>query len=894
MNEAELTKLTKELPEDSAPAGQGRELPSQYDPHQVEPRWAARWVEEPFTADPDSDRPPFTIVIPPPNITGDLHLGHAFDNTIIDTLIRFKRMQGFEALFQPGTDHAGIATQVLVERELRKEGLSRVGMGREAFLERVWDWKEQFGGVILGQLQRLGMSADWTRTRFTLDEGLSEAVRRQFVELYHKGLIYRGERIVNWDPVSRTTLSELEVDREERPGKMYTLAYELEGGGNISIATVRPETIFADVAIAVHPADGRFSALIGRKARIPLTDRWIPVIADESVEIDFGTGALKITPAHDQTDFEIGERHGLPRPSVIDLDAKLAGELVPAGFRGLDRFAAREPVTAALEAAGSLLGVADHMISLGLSERTGEPVEPIVSLQWFYDTGSAASEALAGLEAGEMKIHPERYEKVNRDWLGKLRPWNISRQLWWGHRIPAWYDAEGNIYVPDPSDPQLDPPEDPRFAGIELTQDRDVFDTWFSSNLWPFSTLGWPDETDPYYRKFYPTSVLVTGYDILFFWVARMQIAGYQFTQQAPFRDVLLHGLVLDGQGQKMSKSRGNGVDPLEVVAGSGADALRFALTRASTGGQDIRWDERRVEMGRNFANKLWNATRFALMNLEGDEQPLAGVVAADATLADRWILDRLQQVTSEITRHLEAFDLGLANRVAYDFVWSEFCDWYLEAAKPALREGSLTTRNVLRHVLEHVLKLLHPFMPFITSELWEALGHEGQLGRAAWPAGGAGFGNEAASRDFGVLQAAVGALRNLRTEAGLNPGQQVPVFAAGAAATVLHDNRTVFASLARAELLEAMPAGTVLSQQLPGLELGLPLEGLIDVVKWRERQQKRLQDLEADALKAERKLVNEGFLAKAPAAVVEEEKRKLEEARELAARLRESLARLG
>ncbi len=594
------------------------ELERQYDPRAVEPRWVRRWADEPFRADPASTKPPFTIVIPPPNVTGNLHLGHAFDNAIIDTLIRFKRMRGFEALFQPGTDHAGIATQVQVERALAAEGLDRHALGRDAFLERVWAWKERYGGIIYEQLQRLGVSADWSRTRFTMDEGLSRAVRTQFVELYHRGLVYRGERIVQWDPISQTTLSDLEVDREERPGKLYTLAYELEGGAvdgvdAILIATVRPETIFADVAVAVHPEDPRYAALVGRRVRIPLTERFVPLISDEAVEREFGTGALKITPAHDPTDFEIGERHGLARPSVIDREARLHGELVPAAFRGMDRFDARTVVVAALGEAGALREVRDHTVALGFSQRTKAPVEPLLSLQWFYDVRPAAQRVLEALDAGAMRIVPERYAKVNRDWLEAIRPWNISRQLWWGHRIPAWYDEDGQVIVPEPEAPLRDPSDDSRYAGRTLTQDPDVFDTWFSSNLWPFSTLGWPDEQDPFFQRFYPTDVLVTGYDILFFWVARMQLAAYELTDRAPFHTVMLHGLVLDAEGQKMSKSRGNGIDPLEVMDASGADALRFAVAYASTGAQDVRWDERRVEMGRAFANKLWNAARFAL-----------------------------------------------------------------------------------------------------------------------------------------------------------------------------------------------------------------------------------------------------------------------------------------
>ena len=869
-------------------------LAKQYDPAAVEGKWVEKWVRQPFTADAGSDKPPFCIVIPPPNVTGNLHLGHAFDNAIIDTLVRFKRMQGFETLFQPGTDHAGISTQVQVEKALREEGKTKHDLGREVFLERMWDWKEKYGGIILDQLQRLGISADWTRTRFTMDEGLSKAVRKQFVDLYHRGLVYRGERIVNWDPVSQTTLSELEVDREERPGKLYTLAYGLEdGSGSIKIATVRPETIFADQAIAVHPEDERFKGLVGKRARIPLTERFVPIITDEAVERDFGTGALKITPAHDPTDFEIGERHGLARPSVIDLDAKLTSSLVPEAFRGLDRFEARAAVVAALAEEGTLLSSQDYTVSLGLSERTGEPVEPIVSLQWFYDTDTVAQRILQGLDAGEITLHPERYTKVNRDWLGRLRPWNISRQLWWGHQIPAWYDVEGNVYVPDPENPYLDCDKDPRYAGLELTRDPDVFDTWFSSNLWPFSTLGWPDVDDAFYKKFYPTSVLVTGYDILFFWVARMEMAGYEFTHQAPFKDVLLHGLVLDEHGQKMSKSKGNGVDPLVVMDEYGADALRFATTHMSTGGQDIRWDARRVEMGRNFNNKLWNATRFAFMNLDSINRDGEIDEGSPETLPDRWILSRLQRATREVTAHLEAYDLGAANRTVYDFVWSEFCDWYLEAAKPGLRGGDPRTRFVLKTVLTDILKLLHPFIPFITSELYEALGHDEQLGLAAWPELIESLSDDVAERDFGRLQDAVGAVRNLRAEANLNPTQGVSIYAEGAAAGVLQANKAVFESLTRATLLSEQPFGAALSQPLPDLELKLPLTGLVDIAEWRTRQEKRLQELQKSLAVSQKKLGNDKFVQNAPAAVVEEERRRVAEAEALIAGLNSSLAQL-
>ena len=866
------------------------ELPSGYDPQRVEDRWVRRWAEAPFRADPESGKPPFTIVIPPPNVTGNLHLGHAFDNTIIDTLIRFKRMQGFEALFQPGTDHAGISTQVVVERALREEGTDRHALGREAFLERVWEWKERYGGVIEDQLVRLGVSADWSRSRFTMDEGLSRAVRKQFVDLYHQGHVYRGERIVNWDPESRTTLSDLEVDREERRGELHTLAYERADGGTIRIATVRPETIFADQAIAVHPDDERYAAVVGSKARIPLTDRWIPVVVDEAVEPDFGTGALKITPAHDPTDFEIGERHGLDRPSVIGLDAALAGDLVPERFRGMDRFEARAAVVEALREERALVASEPYTVPIGLSQRTGVPVEPILSLQWFYDTSSVAERVLAALDEGEIEVVPERYAKVNRDWLRKLRPWNVSRQLWWGHRIPAWYDEDGTVHVPSPEDPFTDPTERPENAGRELRRDPDVFDTWFSSNLWPFSTLGWPDTDDPFFRTFYPTDVLVTGYDILFFWVARMEMAGYHFTGTRPFRHVLLHGLVLDENGQKMSKSKGNGVDPLDVIRESGADALRFAMTHASTGGQDVRWDPRRVDMGRTFANKLWNASRFALLNLDGPVDP-----GPPERLADRWILARLASAIDGVTEHLEAYDLGAANRAAYEFVWSEFCDWYLEAAKPALQADDARTRHVLRSAVGAILRLLHPLLPFVTSELWEALGEERQVALEAWPTPeGDGRADPEAEREFARLQGAVGAIRALRSEADLAPQQAVPVHPSGPAAASLVREAEVVRALARAELREGEPQGAALRQVLPDLTLRLPLEGLVDVDAWRARQEKRLADLRSGRERSVAKLANEKFVANAPDAVVEEERRRLAEADALVEGLEASLAQLG
>ena len=891
-------------------------LAPQFDPSAIEPKWAQKWRSEPFRADASSGKEPFTIVIPPPNVTGNLHLGHALDNTLIDTLIRFKRMAGFEALYLPGMDHAGISTQVVVERQLREAGESRHDLGREAFLEKVWEWKGKSGGMILDQLTRLGVSADWTRERFTMDEGLSKAVRAQFVKLYHEGLAYRGERIVNWDPASQTTLSELEIDREVRKGKMYTLSYKLENpaeresngeAGEIRIATVRPETIFADQAIAVHPEDDRFKHLVGQKARIPLTDRWVPIIADEAVEMEFGVGALKITPAHDPTDFEVGERHGLARPSVIDLEGNLTrDDLVPAGFQGLERFAARKAVVAALEEGGHLLEQKDHDTAIGLSERTKVPVEPIISEQWFVKMKPFADQVLEGLDKGDIKLTPERYGKVNRDWLENIRDWNISRQLWWGHQIPAWYDEEGNIYVPDPENPELDCDQDPRYAHLNLRRDPDVFDTWFSSNLWPFSTLGWPDTDSEDFRKFYPTQVLVTGYDILFFWVARMQMAGYGLTGQAPFSTVMLHGLYLDAKGQKMSKSKGNGIDPLELFDQYGVDASRFAFAYLSTGGQDIKHDARRFEQGRNFANKLWNATRFALMrlgeaipNLSGDDEltqyvrsttvkpegisirsgdALAQVRGrTDLTLADRWIISRLNAVTTEATAQLDAFDIGAAIRTLYSFTWDEFCDWYIEAAKPTLSSSNLGTLVTLKAVLEHILKLLHPFMPFITSELYAALGHRRQLALRVWPTADAALHDAEATRAFDALRTAVDSARSLKSELGLSPQDRLNVAVEGELAGIVTDNARVVEGIARVQLVPALE-GRTLSAVEPGVTILAPLEGTVDIADWLGKQKKRLAEFDKQIRQAQGKLSNEGFVARAPAEVIEEEKRRVED----------------
>lgn len=861
------------------------DLPKAYDPKTVEPRWAEKWAQNPFVADPKSGKPPFVIFMPPPNVTGSLHMGHALDNSLQDALIRYKRMRGFEAVWIPGTDHAGIATQVVVERLLLKEGKTRHHLGREKFLERVWKWKEESGGTILKQLKRLGASADWSREAFTMDEKRSKAVRYAFCRYYHEGLAYRAPRLVNWCPRCETTLSDLEVETEPTPGKLYTLRYEVEGGGFIEIATVRPETVFADQAIAVHPEDERYRNLLGKRARIPLTEVWIPILADPAVEKDFGTGALKVTPAHDPLDYEIGERHGLTPVAVINLEGKMEGERVPEALRGLDRFEARRKAVELFREAGHLVKEEDYTIALATCSRCGTPIEYAQFPQWWLRMKPLAEEVLEGLRRGEIAFVPERWKKVNMDWLEGVRDWNISRQLWWGHQIPAWYCEDcGAMNVPHPERYLEDPTSCEACGSPRLRRDEDVFDTWFSSALWPLSTLGWPEETEDL-KAFYPGDVLVTGYDILFLWVSRMEISGYHFRGERPFKTVLLHGLVLDEKGQKMSKSKGNVIDPLEMVERYGADALRFALTYLATGGQDIRLDLRWLEMARNFANKLYNAARFVLLSREGfaakEERP---------TLADRFMRSRLSRGIQEITALYEALDLAQAAREVYELVWSEFCDWYLEASKPALKAGNAHTLRTLEETLAALLKLLHPLMPFLTSELYQALTGKEELALEAWPEPGER--DEEAEEAFEALRQAVTAVRALKAEAGLPPAQEVRVYLQGEVAPV-RENLEVFRFLSRAELLLEVP-DKALVKALPKVTARMPLEGLLDVEEWRRRQEKRLRELLELAERSQKKLASPGFREKAPKEVVEAEEARLKENLEQAARLREALSQIG
>ncbi|MGQ9780516.1 MAG: valine--tRNA ligase [Bacillota bacterium] len=870
-----------------------------YDPQTVETRWYEYWLEKGyFRATVNPAKTPFCIVIPPPNVTGALHLGHAFDMTLQDVLIRWRRMQGYETLWLPGTDHAGIATQAVVERELAREGLRKEDLGREGFLARVWAWKEKYGGTIVRQLKRLGCSCDWERERFTMDEGCSRAVREVFLRLYEKGLIYRGRYLINWCPKCRTTISDIEVEHEERQTNLWHLRYPLaDGSGWIEVATTRPETMLGDTAVAVNPADERYRHLVGQTVILPLMDRPIPIIADPYVDMAFGTGAVKVTPAHDPNDWEMAVRHGLPAVTVIGFDARMTAEAGP--FAGLDRLEAREKVVAALREGGYLVKVEPYTHAVGQCYRCDTVIEPLLSEQWFVRMKPLAEPARRAVEEGRIVFVPERFTKIYLNWLENIRDWCISRQLWWGHRIPVWYcDACGaeNASREEPSSCAA-------CGSRSLTQDPDVLDTWFSSALWPFSTMGWPERT-PELEYFYPTSVLVTGRDIIFFWVARMIFMGLEFMQAEPFKKVMIHGLILDKEGKKMSKSRPEtSIDPQEVIDRFGADTLRFSLLTGNTPGQDLRFYWEKAEAARNFANKIWNAARFVLMNLEdysdGDEPP------KPAALADRWILSRLQRITAEVTSALERYDLGAAAGLLYDFIWSEYCDWYIETAKPRLQAGGAERaicQKVLSHVLAQTMQLLHPFMPFISEEIWQHLPHQGEsIMVSAWPTPDPAFLDPAAEAEMEDLVEIIRAIRNIRAEVGVAPGKKIAAILAAppVKADLLAANRTplcVLAGLGRLELVaeDAPRPEQAMSAVAGGVQIYLPLAELVDLEKERARLTKELENARAEVARLEAKLANEGFLAKAPAAVVEREKTRLEEARTKEEKIRARLRELG
>ncbi|NPV71901.1 MAG: valine--tRNA ligase [Firmicutes bacterium] len=872
-------------------------IPSVYDPAGVEEKWYRHWLDKHyFRAEVNADKQPYCIVIPPPNITGSLHLGHALNNTIQDILTRFHRMRGFETLWLPGYDHASIATHMKIEEMLAKEGTNRYELGREKFLERAWAWKEKYGGTIVSQLKRMGCSCDWSRERFTMDEGCSRAVIEVFVRLYEKGLIYRGDYITNWCPSCRTVISDIEVEHEDVEGSLWYVRYPFaEGDGYIQVATTRPETILGDTAVAVHPSDERYRSVVGRMVILPHVGRKIPVIADEYVDPAFGTGAVKVTPGHDPNDFEAGVRHKLPVIKVIGQD----GRMTPAAgkYEGLDRYECRKQFVKELEAGGFIVKVEPIGHSVGHCYRCRSVVEPLVTTQWFVRMAPLAEPAIKVVKDGDVRFVPERYTKVYLGWMENIRDWCISRQLWWGHRIPAWYCLDcGETIV------ARTPPEKCACGSNRLEQDPDVLDTWFSSALWPFSTLGWPDDT-PELRYFYPTSVLVTAYDIIFFWVARMIFSGLEFMGKKPFSDVLITGLIKDSLGRKMSKTLGNGVDPLEVIRDYGADTLRFTLVTGNTPGSDQRWFWEKVQGYRNFCNKIWNASRFVLMNL-GDAAggPAggggAGAVAvtprpAEFELEDRWILSRLEAVTASATRLIAGYELGEASRVLYEFVWSEFCDWYIELVKPRLHARGSTraaAQWTLVRVLEQVLRLLHPFMPFITEEIWQALPHEGEsIVTARWPeaadvARGAGLAlpDAAAVRALSLLMEAVRAARNLRAEINVPPGKDAEVFINASSAETLDTLESIkdrVAALSHASPLRLEMSGErprqALAAVIPGAEVFLPLKGLIDVDKEIERLRKELGQAKTELEKTGARLANAEFLKKAPREVVEKETEK-------------------
>ncbi|MGD6872529.1 valine--tRNA ligase [Sutcliffiella horikoshii] len=855
-------------------------LPTKYDPQTIEKNRYQYWLDGRFfEATNDQDKTPYTIVIPPPNVTGRLHLGHAWDTTLQDIITRMKRMQGFDVLWLPGMDHAGIATQAKVDEKLRNQGINRYDLGREKFMEEAWKWKDEYAQHIRQQWSKLGLGLDYSRERFTLDEGLSKAVNEVFVSLYKKGLIYRGEYIINWDPATKTALSDIEVIHQDIQGAFYHMRYPLtDGSGSIEIATTRPETMLGDTAVAVHPEDERYKHLIGKMVTLPITGREIPIVADDYVDMEFGSGAVKITPAHDPNDFEIGNRHNLERILVMHEDGSMnekAGK-----YNGMDRFECRKQLVKDLKESGVLFKIEEHMHSVGHSERSGAVVEPYLSTQWFVKMQPLADKAI-DLQSQEDKVNfvPNRFENTYMRWMENIRDWCISRQLWWGHRIPAWYNKEtGEIHV------DHNPPED-----IEnWEQDTDVLDTWFSSALWPFSTMGWPETESPDYQRFYPTDCLVTGYDIIAFWVSRMIFQGLEFTGERPFKDVLIHGLVRDEEGRKMSKSLGNGVDPMDVIEKYGADSLRYFLSTGSSPGQDLRFSYEKVESTWNFANKIWNASRFALMNM-GDMKFEDIDLSGEKSVADKWILTRLNETIETVTKLAEKYEFGEVGRALYNFIWDDFCDWYIEMAKIPLysedEAAKKTTRSILAYVLDNTMRLLHPFMPFITEEIWQQLPHEGEsITTAKWPEVRDELTDKEAAADMRLLVDIIRSVRNVRAEVNTPMSKQVKLLVKAKTSEIaskLESNRSYLERFCNpSELLigtdVSLDGGEkAMTAVVTGAELILPLLGLINIDEEIARLNKELAKLDKEVERVQKKLSNQGFIAKAPANVIEEEKAK-------------------
>ena len=860
-------------------------IPKVYDPASVEKKWYEFWEKNRyFHAEPEPGKKPFSIVIPPPNITGKLHMGHALDNTLQDILIRWHRMMGDNTLWMPGYDHAGLATQIKVEEVLKKEeGKTRFDLGREEFVKRVWAWKEEYGDRIINQLKCLGISCDWERKRFTMDEGCSRAVRETFVSLFEKGLIYKGTRITNWCVNCHTALSDIEVEHEDTPGHLWYVRYPVVGEEDtyLTIATTRPETIPGDTAVAVNPEDERYAKLIGKTLRLPILNREIPVIADSYVDTKFGTGAVKITPSHDPNDYEMGLRHNLPEIVVIGKDGVMTEEAGP--FAGLERYECRKQIVARLKEEGYLVKIEEHSHAVGHCQRCHNIVEPLVSTQWFVKMQPLVKAAVDCVTDGRTQFVPERFTKNYTGWMENIHDWCISRQIWWGHRIPVWYcDDCGEM-----SASRTDLEKCPKCGSTHIHQDEGALDTWFSSALWPFSTMGWPDNTE-LLKQFYPTSVLVTGYDIIFFWVARMLIMGMEFMKEIPFEKVFIHGLVRDSQGRKMSKSLGNGIDPLEVIEKYGADTLRFMLITGNTPGNDMRFYWERVEGTRNFANKIWNASRFALMNMEGYDKDAE---LAPYTLADKWILSRLQDTVKDVTGLLERFELGEAGRAIYDFIWSEVCDWYIEIAKPRLynKEAAAeraTAQHVLATVLVSAMKLLHPYMPFITEEIYQCLPHEAEsIMISKWPVADESLVDPEAERGMNAIMDSIKAIRNMRAEVNANPGKKIPaiMLVSEDLREVVAHNDSYIKLLGGIDNLELRPLNgekpeNAMAAVVTGIEVYLPLAGLIDVEKETQRLSKELAAMEKDLQRAGGKLNNAGFLAKAPEDVIAKERAKYEE----------------